>query len=244
MLDQRRIAATFVELADTLVDGFDTIDMLHTLTERCVELLEVDDAAVLLADRAGALQLVAASTEQTRLLELVQLRNREGPCLDCYRTGQPVASTDLAAETERWPHMALVAGQCGFVGAQAIPLRLRTQICGVLGLFRSVWGPLPTQTVDFARSLADIATISILHAQAFQRFDQLGDQLNRVIGSRITIEQTKGYLAERIKITVSEAFILLRAYAHDRRLRLTELAQAVVTGRVTATELLTARPPQ
>lgn len=90
-----RLAQTFVELADTLVGGFDLMEFLHMLTERCVELLEVDAAGLLLADARGALQLVAASTEQARVAELFQLQNDEGPCLDSYRTGQPVIVPDI-----------------------------------------------------------------------------------------------------------------------------------------------------
>ncbi len=48
-----RLAEAFVELADTLVAGFDLMEFLHTLTERCVELLEVDAAGLLLADSRG-----------------------------------------------------------------------------------------------------------------------------------------------------------------------------------------------
>jgi hypothetical protein len=83
-----RLAEVFVELADTLVAGFDLMEFLHALTERCVELLEVDAAGLLLADSGGALRLVAASTERARVVELFQIQNDEGPCLDCYRTGQ------------------------------------------------------------------------------------------------------------------------------------------------------------
>ena len=90
-----RMAQVFVELADTLVAGFDLMDFLHTLTKRCVELLEVDAAGLLLADSGGALRLVAASTEQAKVVELFQIQNDEGPCVDCYRTGQVIAIGDL-----------------------------------------------------------------------------------------------------------------------------------------------------
>ncbi len=70
-----RLAQAFVELADTLVAGFDLMEFLHTLTERCVELLEVDAAGLLLADSRGVLRLVAASTEQARVAELFQIQN-------------------------------------------------------------------------------------------------------------------------------------------------------------------------
>src|SRR5271166_3200990 len=131
-----RLAQTFVELADTLVGGFDLMEFLHMLTERCVELLEVDAAGLLLADGRGDLQLVAASTEQARLAELFQIQNDEGPCLDCYRTGQPVivpgiATADAAA---RWPRFSAAAQEMSFAAVHAIPMRLRDRIIGTLNL--------------------------------------------------------------------------------------------------------------
>jgi GAF domain-containing protein len=103
-----RLAEAFVELADTLVSGFDLMEFLHLLTERCVELLEVDAAGLLLVDGRGALQLVAASTEQARLVELFQIQSDEGPCLESYRTGLPVLVRDIgtADASARWPRFA------------------------------------------------------------------------------------------------------------------------------------------
>jgi GAF domain-containing protein len=142
MLDQR-VTETLVELADTLVLGFDGIDFLHTLSERCVQLLGVDAAGILLVDQRGTLNLVAASTEQTRLLELFQLQNEEGPCVDCYRSGQSVACTDLAALPQRWPRFADATREQGFAAVQAVPMRLREQILGALNLFRCAPSAIP-----------------------------------------------------------------------------------------------------
>jgi transcriptional regulator with GAF, ATPase, and Fis domain len=233
----RRLAATFVELADTLVAGFDIIDMLHTLTERCVELLDVTAAAVLLPDRRSALQLVASSTEQAPLLDVMRLRNKEGPFLDAYRTGEPAASVDLTAETTRWPRLAAVARDGGYAGTQALPLRLRERSLGVLGLFSATAGVLPADTAAIGQSMADIATISILHTRAFRRQEQVAEQLHDTLNARITIEQAKGFLAEKLQVPVGEAFALMRTHAHTHRLALTELAGAVVTSQVDPADL-------
>ena len=95
-MDQELLSETFVELTDTMVAGFDVIDFLHVLTDRSVRLLDVSAAGLLLADPRGELRVVAASSQAARLLELFQLQNDQGPCLDCFRTGRPVAAADLA----------------------------------------------------------------------------------------------------------------------------------------------------
>ncbi len=228
MLDQR-ITETLVELSDTLVLGFDGIDFLHTLTERCVQLLGVDAAGILLVDQQGTLNLVAASTEQTRLLELFQLQNEEGPCLDCYHSGQSVACIDLAAPPRRWPRFAAAAREQGFAAVQAVPMRLREQTLGALNLFRCTPSAVPAEATAIAQSFANVATISILQLRALRHSEVVTEQLQNALNSRILIEQAKGILAERRHISVAEAFTLMRTYARNQNLLLSLVAQAIIT---------------
>src|SRR5687767_12643055 len=137
---QVELADVLVELADTLVDDFDVIDFLHVLTQRCVQLLDVSAAGLLLTDAQGTLQVVAASTERTRLLELFQLQTDQGPCVDCFRTGQPVSVADLPA-AGRWPAFTAAAAEVGFAAVHAVPMRLRTEVIGALNLFDTAPGP-------------------------------------------------------------------------------------------------------
>jgi GAF domain-containing protein len=240
MLEQR-MGEMFVELADTLVAGFDVIELLHTLTERCVELLEVDAAGILLADqRGGTLSLVAASTEQARLLELFQLQAQEGPCLDCHRTGQVVACADLGEQPRRWPRFTIAAGECGFTAVTAVPMRLREDRLGAMNLFCAAPGRLDEQATAAAQALADVATIGILQERAFGRHEVVIEQLESALNSRIIIEQAKGMLAERGQIGVAEAFTALRGYAREHNLRLSQAALAVTQSAPEVEALLSA----
>jgi hypothetical protein len=81
MYEPQRLAQVFVELADTLIEDFDVVDFLQTLTERCVELLGVDAAGLMLTDQRSGLRLVGATMETTRVLELFELQIQEGPFL-------------------------------------------------------------------------------------------------------------------------------------------------------------------
>ena len=122
-------ATTFLEIVDPLVGEFDVIDVLTSLASRCVELLDVAAAGILLADETGRLRVIGASTEQVQLLELFQLQSDEGPCLDCYRTGLVVASERLDAESP-WPVFAAESLRVGFPSVCAVPLRC-TKWCWV-----------------------------------------------------------------------------------------------------------------
>ncbi len=226
------LAQTFVEFADTLVANFDLMDFLHTLTERCVDLLDVDAAGLLLADSSGMLRLVAASTEQARVAELFQIQNDEGPCLDCYRTGKVVTMADIGAEqgAARWPRFAATAREMGFSGVHAIPMRLRDEVIGTLNLFRGVPSVLDEAVAQAARALVDVATIGILQERAVREQGLVAGQLQVALNSRILIEQAKGILAERLRVTPDEAFLVLRRYARDHNHPLTQLAGEVITG--------------
>jgi ANTAR domain/GAF domain len=228
-MDSELLSKTFVELADTLVADFDVLDFLHLLTARCTELLEVTAAGVLLADAAGDLRVMAASSEQVRLLELFQLQNDQGPCLDCYRSGQPVSVSDLSAVELRWPRFTGQARQHGYGAVLALPMRLRQHIVGALNLFSAAPG-LTRADIQIAQALADVATIGLLQHRAQRQADTVVTQLQTALNSRVLIEQAKGVLAERLGLPMDEAFNTLRGQARANHRHLSELAHAVVTG--------------
>jgi GAF domain-containing protein len=235
-MDSQRLSTTFVELADTLVGDFDALDFLHLLTTRCTQLLNVTAAGVLLADPAGDLRVMAASSEQVRLLELFQLQNDQGPCLDCYRIGHPVSVPDLSAAQARWPRFTTEARRRGFTAVVALPMRLRQNVIGAMNLFSTDPG-LDLADIQIAQALADVATIGILQQRAQRQTDTVVTQLQTALHSRVFIEQAKGILAERLGIAMDEAFNALRGHARAHHRHLTELAQAVVAGTEDVTAL-------
>jgi transcriptional regulator with GAF, ATPase, and Fis domain len=224
-----QLADVFVEMADTLVDDFDLIDFLHVLTGRCVQLLEVAAAGLLLTDGQDKLQVVAASSERTRLLELFQLQADQGPCLDCFRTGHPVSVADLRS-AGRWPRFTAAAAEVGFSAVHALPMRLRNEVIGALNLFDVEPSALDESRLRIGQALADAATIGLLQQRAIHRRDVLTEQLQTALNSRILIEQAKGVLAERLSLPMDQAFTVLRDGARHNNRRLSELAQAIVDG--------------
>jgi len=226
------IADTFVELADTLVDDFDLLDFLHTLLERTVELVDADAGGIMLADQRGGLEVLAASTHATRLVELFELQHDEGPCLDAFRTGQQVTQTDEAAMRAAWPTFTPRLAEAGFSSAQAIPLRLRSQVIGALNVFRVAPGALSPADMKLARALADVATVAIVQQRALQAREQLAEQLQEALTSRIRVEQAKGILAERSGISVEEAFTRMRGHARRAGLPLRQVVDALIDGAV------------
>jgi transcriptional regulator with GAF, ATPase, and Fis domain len=229
-MNDRDVTEAFVELADTLVDDFDVMDFLHQVTARCADVLGVAAAGVLLTDQRGALRVVAASTEQTRLLELLQLHNNQGPCPECFYSGHPVAVPDLASATDRWPQFAKAARRFGFGSVHALPMRLRSEVIGALNLFSTEVGALDAGTLRLGQALAAVATIGLLQARAAAHRDTLAKQLQTALNSRVVIEQAKGVIAERRGLDMDAAFNLLRGRARRNNRGLSELARAIVDG--------------
>jgi GAF domain-containing protein len=216
------------ELADALVSDYEIVDFLYLLCSHAMRLLDLAAAGVLLTDPGGELRLVAASTERMRMLELFEMQNREGPCLDAYEVGEQIVVPDLGAMVDRWPRFVPRALEDGLHAVYAVPLRLRAERIGAMNLFRTQIGQQDEADVAVAQVLADVASISILQERRLTAAETRAEQLQDALDSRIVIEQAKGMLAERHGVTPQRAFEALRRIARDNNLHLREVAKRAV----------------
>ena len=231
------LVKTLVLLADNLIEDFDVVELLTLLSDRCVEILDVSTAGLMLAGPDGELRVMASSSEAMRVLELFEIQSQEGPCLDAYSTGRQIVNQDLSAPGGRWPRFATEAAEAGFRSAHALPMRLRGSVIGALNLFRTDTGEMTPEDVDIAQAFADVATIAILQHRVTSEAQTLNEQLTGALQSRIVIEQAKGMIAERLGTDMPKAFASLRNHARRHNLRLGELANDVIAGSVAATDL-------
>ncbi|MBS4727116.1 GAF and ANTAR domain-containing protein [Mycobacterium sp. SM1] len=235
---QPTVATTFVEIVDTLVADFDLVDFLHLVAVRSRGALGVEVVALLVADNHGGLNLIAASTEQDRVLELFSARTAEGPFLDCYRSGHPVSCPDLSIASGRWPRFVPRTLDAGYAGAFAFPMRLRDKVIGAMTLLTATPGDLDEELLAVAQAFTDVAAIGLLQERAMRQRELLTEQLQTALHNRLTIEQAKGILAQRAGVTIPEAFELLRTHAHTRHQKLTDLADAIVRHDPTVADLV------
>ena len=229
---EQRVGEVFVELADTLVADFDIVDLLHTLVEGIVELLDVAAAGLMLSDQRGGLQTIAASDQQARLLELLEIQHQQGPCVDCYATGERVANVPRDEALGRWPAFLPAVEDAGYVSAHALPMRLRGQVLGAVNLFCDNETCLSPADLALGQAMADLATIALLQERRIEESSVLVEQLQTALNSRIVIEQAKGMLAERTGLTPAQAFTALRAHARSSNQTLLSVAEAVINGTV------------
>jgi hypothetical protein len=233
---QTQLAEAFVALADTLVPDYDVASLMDTLVRTCVDVLGATAAGLLLSDHQGVLRVAASSSEATAVLEAFQLQAEEGPCLDAFRSQEPVTA-DLTDARTLWPRFAPVAVSVGVRSVQALPMRLREKSIGALNLFHSA-GETQQINVRVAQALADVATIGILHQEGARAGDLIIEQLQAALNSRVIIEQAKGVLAATGNLDMDTAFQQLRRYARDHNAKLGLLAGQVASGHVNPATVL------
>ncbi|GAA5134758.1 GAF and ANTAR domain-containing protein [Alloalcanivorax gelatiniphagus] len=225
---ERQVIRAFVELSNELVDDYDVVDMLAHLTTSCASLLDISSAGLLLADPHGVLHLAASSSERMHHLEVLQLQRAEGPCLDCYHQRETITVPDLAMENGRWPQFCEAARLAGFRSVHALPMRLKDDVLGTLGLFGEETGQLAEDDLDLAQALAHVASVAIVNSRSATDRDLINAQLEHALSSRIAVEQAKGVLAHAGDLDMATAFVVLRRYARDHGRKLSEVAQQVV----------------
>jgi GAF domain-containing protein len=236
---ETQVLDAVVSLVDTLLQDFDVVDLLTELTEHCAELLDVASAGFLLADPLQQLRLLAATSEQARELELFQLQAEEGPCVDCYTTGQPISVADLHKATERWPRFVPAALDAGFASVHAVPMRAAGIVLGALGLFGTRPGALNEPDLLVGQTLAHIACVAILQEHA-PTPSTVMPRLRSALTSRVVVEQAKGFLRERLDVSIEDAFQLLRTYSRAHGRHLTEVSRRLMTEPESRPEILSA----
>ena len=225
---EARVLDAVVSLVDNLLDDFDVVELLTELTERCADLLDITAAGFLLSDPLAQLHLLAATSKQTWELELFQLQADEGPCVDCFATGEPVSVADLRTAAARWPRFVPAALEAGVASVHAVPMRAAGSVLGSLGLFGSRTGELTESDLLVGQTLAHVACVAILQERPHPPATVMA-RLRSALSRRVVVEQAKGFLREKMDISVNEAFALLRRYARVHGEHLTDVAQRLMS---------------
>ena len=233
---EQRLLQMFASLADTLVEGYDVVELLQLLVDSCMELLDTTAAAILLADATGELDVIVSTSEASRLVELIQLSAEAGPCVESFRTGSVVSVPDIAHSPERWARFREGALVQGFTSVHAIPMRLRNTRIGTLNLLRDTIGELEPEDQIAAQAFADVATIGILHERSIRESSILTEQLEHALKSRIVIEQAKGVVAHTRGVPIEDAFTLIREYSRSHRVGISQVAAQLVDRSLTLPE--------
>jgi len=226
-----RLLDSLERFAAALTSGYSIGDVLHNLTEEMTEVLSLTGAGVTLV-HDGQQRFVTAAIQAIADLERAQETWQKGPCIDAVASAAPVEVPDFAAEdpNERWPEYTIAAKIAGIQAAAGIPMLADGIAIGAVNLYDSQPRNWSAEDLRVATIFATIATGYLIHASAAQQQRRTNEQLQQALNTRLIIEQAKGVLAGKRETTVDDAFLLLRKYSRDRRVRIHEVCRAVVTG--------------
>ncbi|MEV5597434.1 ANTAR domain-containing protein [Streptomyces sp. NPDC052496] len=230
---EARIAEAVRDLVHRTAD-FDPLELLHDLTGHTTSLLPVAGAGVTVLDDLGRVEYATASDERYRRLEEVQVELDEGPCLEATRDGAAMPPASLTGPAAmRWPRFARHARRAGVIAVAAVPLRTPGFTAGALNLMCGQASEIPTANdLRIAQALADATAACFGHQHDLHDQAVLIQQLSTALESRLVIEQAKGVLSERLRVSLDDAFERLRAHARARQRKLTDLAADVAKGSV------------
>jgi GAF domain-containing protein len=237
---ETRINKAFMQAPAALMRPYDVVDLLSTLMASCTEILDVQAAGILVADMVGDLELVASTSEEARIVETMTVDAGAGPCIDAFTSGDIVSVDNIAADESRWPAFRTTALKQGFHSSHAIPMRIRGNTMGVMGLLSTAPRALDEADTRIAQSLADIATLGIVHERNFRQPQVISEQFHLALDTRILIEQAKGILSQRNSISMTAAFFALRDYAQEHDIPLRQVAENTIAHRITPPGLGTA----
>jgi GAF domain-containing protein len=208
---------------------YDMQEALSELTESVTAVLGLAGSWVTMADDGHLLSLTAmseASAEMGR--DHAQLHPFACPCRDAYSTGDVIRVTDVRAESARWPEFSASATRLSIAGVAAIPMRLDDQIIGALNLYSPEPRDWSDEDIEVAGVLADVATSYVVNASKLRQQQQLSEQLQGALESRVIIEQAKGITSEHNSVTLDRAYQLMRGHARNNNASLRAVAEAVV----------------
>ena len=227
MYDQSLFLQTLSRFAKVLPAQYDLELALAELTESVAAVLGLCGSGVTMAED-GRLRFVTAVSQASGELERIQEQEQSGPCQDAYDTGEAVCVTDVRVETTRWPEFAAAASRLGVAGVAGIPMRLTNHTIGALNLYAPEPREWTEDDIAAAAVLADVATSYVINASKMRQQQQLSEQLQQALVSRVVIEQAKGITAQKHAVTVDEAFHLMRGHARSNNASIRAVAEAIV----------------
>jgi GAF domain-containing protein len=225
--DQPLFLQTLSKFAGALPAQYDIDEVLSELADSVAAVLGLSGSGVSLAED-GRLRFVTAVSDASGDLERIQEQSQAGPCKEAYDTGDVVRVNDVRQASDRWPAFSTAARRLGVARVAGIPMRLAEQSIGALDIYAAEPRTWSDEDIAVARVLADMATGYVVSTSKLRQQEQLNEQLQQALDSRVVIEQAKGITAHHRGVTVDQAFQLMRRHARNHNASMRSVACAIV----------------
>jgi GAF domain-containing protein len=226
-MSARDIHRALGELSSLRFGAVDLDEAMDRIVSTTHSLFDVDGAGLMLTDEEQLLRNVATSDERVHHLEDLQVEHREGPAIDAYDAKELVSCEDLL-DDRRWPVFGPAAVERGLRAVLASPIPYNQQAVGVVVVVSSTRRPWTPEGELALVAFTDLAALLIAATLEGEQQSSLAQQLQRALDARVVIEQAKGVLIGRARVSPRQAYEQLRAQARSQRRRLTDVAADVV----------------
>lgn len=227
------ITALVADEATRTDDGPAAVGRLQRLCRTATRSLAVSGVGVSVLSDVGAQVTAAASEPRFDRIEELQFTVGEGPCIDAFSSRQPVLSPDLEEDSVlRWPGYGPAARAEGVRAVFAFPMQVGAVRLGAVDVYRDEVGGLAREAVLRALIFADIALRTLLDAQ-LRDGRESGYTLDETLSERFEVYQAQGLVMIQLGVDASEAMSRLRAHAFANDRRLIDVADDIVTRRLT-----------
>jgi GAF domain-containing protein len=227
-IDPADLAESIGTLADLHADG-GLAQGLDRVVAAATTLFGADTAGLMLLTKDGTLAAASAFDQQGELAELAQAQLGQGPCMEAFTRGLPVAIPDLGADA-RYDRIVLALRSAGIRAALSVPVQVGGGPIGTLDLFTAIPRAWDDSEVAAAHAYAGVVASLLGSAVAAHASTRLATQLQVALDSRVLIEQAKGVLMAFEKIDAQTAFTRLRRMARSTSRPLLEVAREVIDG--------------
>lgn len=234
---QDQIAVALSEITAGLADGRDADAVLRMVTSACTRLLAATATGVMLVDPRGGIQVVSASDERARFVELLQAHTDEGPCVQCIRNDSVVSSVDLTDEPDRWPVFGPAAVQAGYRSIHAIPMRLDGCAVGGLNVLYTRAAPWEAWQERLGRLLADLAVLGLSQEGDVRRVDRLAERTLTALNDRVQLAHAIGMVAGALAIDTERARTAIVDHARLHHSAVRDIARALTDGSLDPADL-------
>jgi GAF domain-containing protein len=223
----RTATQALADATAALTSGRDVTDVLDRLVRDSADVLGAQAVGLLVLAPGGDLELLTATSHQVAELELFQIQQDAGPCIEAIRGGSPISSDRHDDIRVRWPRIGAAIISAGYRTVHAYPLRWRGRTLGALNAFHASDSPADADAGLLGQALADIATAVIVQSADLSA-EQVTERVQRALQARTIIEQAKGVLAYTRNLDTAAAYDLLRRLAADHDATITDIATGII----------------
>ena len=227
-IDDAALAESLRRLAASGQDNDGVVGALEQVLDACVDLFDVGGAGILIADEQEILRYVAASDGPGRLLEQSEAEAGQGPCTSAFVSGSTVTSSDVTAETDRWPVLASAMREQPVRAVLGTPVRIGGVPVGTLDVYREDPHDWDDSEVAAIARYAEVVATTLTAAVQAHTAGELARQLQYALDYRVVIERAVGFLMAKEDLDPVAAFNALRTAARSRRTKIGEVAEHVL----------------